>query len=52
MPYPPAEYRVLAAFRVWAVINYFFLYMEFMGEDWNQVLRQFIFTDGSIERRS
>lgn len=42
MPYPPAEYRVLAAFRVWAVINYFFPYMEFMGEDWNQVLRQFI----------
>jgi C-terminal processing protease CtpA/Prc len=42
MPYPPAEYRVLAAFRVWAVINYFFPYMEFMGEDWNHVLRQFI----------
>ena len=24
LQYPPAEYRVLAAFRVWAVINYFF----------------------------
>lgn len=42
MAYPPAEYRVLAAFRVWAVINYFFPYMEYMGEDWNAVLRQFI----------
>jgi len=42
MPYPPAEYRVLAAFRIWAVIDYFFPYMEFMGEDWNQTLRQFI----------
>ena len=42
MPYPPTEYRVLAAFRIWAVIEYFFPYMEFMGEDWNQVLRQFI----------
>jgi C-terminal processing protease CtpA/Prc len=42
MPFPPAEYRVLAAFRIWAVINYFFPYMEFMGEDWTEVLRQFI----------
>lgn len=42
MQYPPAEYRVLAAFRVWAVIDYFFPYKEFIGEDWNAVLRQFI----------
>jgi hypothetical protein len=42
MPYPPAEYRVLAAFRIWAVINYFFPYKEFIGEDWNETLRQFI----------
>jgi C-terminal processing protease CtpA/Prc len=42
MQYPPSEYRVLAAFRVWAVINYFFPYKEFMGEDWNETLRQFI----------
>ena len=42
MQYPPSEYRVLAAFRVWAVINYFFPYKEYMGEDWNEVLRQSI----------
>ena len=42
MQYPPSEYRVLAAFRVWAVINYFFPYKEFMGEDWDEALRQFI----------
>ena len=42
MQYPPTEYRVLAAFRLWAVINYFFPYKEYMGEDWNAVLRQFI----------
>jgi C-terminal processing protease CtpA/Prc len=42
MPYPSAEYRVLAAFRIWAVINYFFPYKDLMGEDWNEVLRQFI----------
>ncbi len=42
MQYPPSEYRILAAFRAWAVINYFFPYKEFMGEDWNETLRQFI----------
>jgi C-terminal processing protease CtpA/Prc len=42
MPYPAPEYRVLAAFRIWAVIDYFFPYKEFMGEDWNETLRQFI----------
>jgi C-terminal processing protease CtpA/Prc len=40
--YPPMEYRVLAAFRVWAVINYFYPYRELMGEDWNGTLREFI----------
>jgi C-terminal processing protease CtpA/Prc len=42
MAYPPAEYRLLAAFRIWAVINYFYPYKEYMGEDWDTVLRQFI----------
>ncbi|HKV80077.1 MAG TPA: hypothetical protein VJP02_18155 [Candidatus Sulfotelmatobacter sp.] len=42
MQYPPAEYRVLAAIRLWAVIDYFFPYKEFMGEDWDGVLRDFI----------
>jgi len=42
MPYPPSEYRLLGAFRVWDVIDYFFPYKEFMGEDWSDVLRQFI----------
>jgi C-terminal processing protease CtpA/Prc len=42
MEYPPAEYRLLAAFRLWAVINYFYPYKDLMGEDWNETLRQFI----------
>ncbi|MGA7382273.1 MAG: S41 family peptidase, partial [Terriglobales bacterium] len=42
MPYPAAEYRLLGAFRLWAVINYFFPYKELMGEDWNDMLRQYI----------
>lgn len=42
MQYPSADYRVLAAFRLWAVIDYFYPYKELMGEDWDGVLRQFI----------
>jgi C-terminal processing protease CtpA/Prc len=42
MQYPATEYRVLAAIRLWAVINYFYPYKELMGENWNGILRQFI----------
>jgi hypothetical protein len=42
MEYPPLAYRVLAAFRLWAVIDYFYPYKDLMGEDWNAVLRTFI----------
>jgi C-terminal processing protease CtpA/Prc len=42
MSYPPLEYRLLAAFRIWNVIHYFFPYQDLMGEDWDAVLREFI----------
>jgi C-terminal processing protease CtpA/Prc len=42
MEYPPAEYRVLAAFRLWAVIDYFYPYRDLMGEDWDGILLHFI----------
>ncbi|HSB10439.1 MAG TPA: S41 family peptidase [Blastocatellia bacterium] len=42
MAYPAVEYRLLAAFRIWTVINYFFPYKDLMGESWNEVLKQFI----------
>lgn len=42
MKYPSPEYRLLAAFRIWNIINYFFPYKHLMGEDWNAVLREFI----------
>jgi C-terminal processing protease CtpA/Prc len=41
-PYPKLEYRVLAAFRIWAVVDYFFPYKDLMGVEWNETLRQFI----------
>ena len=42
MRFPPLEYRLLAAFRIYAVFEYFFPYRDLMGEDWEQVLREFI----------
>lgn len=42
MTYPAVEYRLLAAFRSWTVINYFFPYKDLMEENWDEVLKQFI----------
>ena len=42
MKYPSAEYRLLAVFRIWNVGHYFFPYKDLIGEDWDDVLRQFI----------
>ncbi|HEX7289357.1 MAG TPA: S41 family peptidase [Candidatus Angelobacter sp.] len=42
MSYPAREYRILAAFKIWTVINYFFPYKDLMGEDWDSVLREYI----------
>jgi C-terminal processing protease CtpA/Prc len=40
--YPPRELRLLAAFRIWGILHYFFAYKHLMEEDWEQVLRRFI----------
>jgi C-terminal processing protease CtpA/Prc len=42
MTYPALEYRLLAAFRIWAAIHYFFPYKDLMEEDWDDVLAEFI----------
>ena len=42
MQFPPVEYRLMAAFRIWSVINYFFPYKALIEEDWDDVLREFI----------
>lgn len=41
-PYPDASMRMLAAIRVWGVFNYFFPYKHLIGEDWDQVLVEFL----------
>jgi len=39
---PDAGYRLLALFRFWNIITYWFPYRDVMNEDWNAVLAEFI----------
>lgn len=40
--WPAAEYRMLAAARVWGVFHYFHPYRHLYGEDWDAVLTDFL----------
>jgi Peptidase family S41 len=40
MRYPSLPYRILAAYRWWNAIQYFYPYKSLTGEDWNAVLAQ------------
>ncbi|MBD2757530.1 S41 family peptidase [Spirosoma validum] len=42
MQTPDAGYRLLALYRFWNVIQYFFPYKHLIGEDWNNVLTEFV----------
>jgi C-terminal processing protease CtpA/Prc len=42
MVYPRLEYRLLALFRAWNVIDLFFPYKDLIGEDWDDVLMRSI----------
>ena len=37
-PYPSRERRVLALFRFWGVIHYFYPYLPLMGDAWDQAV--------------
>jgi hypothetical protein len=39
---PDAGYRLLALFRFWNMVEYWFPYREDMDEDWDAVLREFV----------
>lgn len=39
---PDEQYRLLALFRYWNVINYFFPYKDVIGRSWDAVLREMI----------
>ena len=40
--YPVTEYRLLALFRFWNVIQYYYPYKYLVDEDWHKVLKDFI----------
>lgn len=42
MVFPNTEYRLLALFRYWNVINYFFPYKHLIGDSWETVLPRYI----------
>ena len=42
MEYPTAEYRLLALFRYWAVVNYFYPYKHLIEDTWATVLPRYI----------
>jgi C-terminal processing protease CtpA/Prc len=42
MPYPNREYRLLALFRLWNVIHFFYPYKHLMDRDWDGALATFL----------
>lgn len=42
MRYPATEYRILAAYKIWAVFHNFFAYRDLMDEDWDEVFAEFL----------
>jgi C-terminal processing protease CtpA/Prc len=42
MTSPDAGYRLLCLFRYWNLVQYWFPYKHLIGEDWNNVLAEFI----------
>lgn len=42
MEFPAQEYRLLALFRFWNVINYFYPYKNLTGSDWKTILPKYI----------
>ncbi|MDQ3020862.1 MAG: S41 family peptidase [Bacteroidota bacterium] len=42
MKYPDAGFRLLSLYRYWNIIQYYFPYKYLIGEDWNEVLKEFI----------
>lgn len=41
-PYPSTELRILAAYKIWGVLRYFFAYRDLLDEDWDGLFAQFL----------
>ncbi|MEW6999219.1 S41 family peptidase [Colwelliaceae bacterium BS250] len=42
MPYPDAAFRLIALYRYWNMIHYYYPYKHLMDKNWNDVLYQYI----------
>lgn len=42
MKYPDAGFRLLSLYRYWNIIHYYFPYKDLIGEDWSEILNQYI----------
>jgi hypothetical protein len=42
MELPAAEYRVLALFRLWNAVQFFFAYKHLLNKPWDKVLVEYI----------
>ena len=42
MPYPDAGFRLLALYKYWNMIHYFFPYKNLIDKDWNHVLAEYL----------
>lgn len=42
MAAPDAGFRLLALFRLWNIIEYWFPYRDILGQDWDEVLAEFV----------
>lgn len=42
MKYPDAGFRLLTLYRYWNIIQYYFPYKNLIGEDWKNILEEFI----------
>lgn len=40
--YPSAELRILAAYKIWGILHYFFAYRDLIDEDWDELFHQFL----------
>jgi hypothetical protein len=40
--YPSTELRIMAAYKIWGVLHYFFAYRDLIDEDWDGLLAQFL----------
>lgn len=41
-PFPSTELRILAAYKIWGVLHYFFAYRDLLDEDWDGLFVQFL----------